>query len=101
VILDHAVWGTQSWVEATFGAAASTITAERRYFTFRYRSAQHFLETFRTYYGPVLKASEALDTAGRKALARDLTDLVRRLNTSGAETIVVPSEYLEVVITKR
>ena len=96
-----AVWGTRSWVEATFGAAASTITAELRYFTFRYRSAEHFLETFRTYYGPVLKAFEALDTAGRKALARDLTDLVRRLNTSGAETIVVPSEYLEVVITKR
>ena len=96
-----AVWGTQSWVEATFGAAASTITAERRYFTFRYRSAQHFLEIFRTYYGPVLKAFEALDTAGRKALARDLTDLVGRLNTSGAETMVVPSEYLEVVITKR
>jgi len=96
-----AVWGTRTWVEATFGAAASTITTELRYFTFRYRSAQHFLEIFRTYYGPVLKAFEALDTAGRKALARDLTDLVGRLNTSGAETMVVPSEYLEVVITKR
>ena len=96
-----AVWGTRSWVEATFAAAASTITAEPRYFTFRYRSAQHFLDVFRTYYGPVLKAFEALETAGQSALARDLTDLVGRLNTSGTETMVVPSEYLEVVITKR
>ena len=78
-----AVWGTRSWVEATFAAAASTITAEPRYFTFRYRSAQHFLEVFRTYYGPVLKAFEALDAAGRKALARDLIELVGHFNTSG------------------
>src|SRR6516162_11871626 len=50
-----AVWGTRDWVQTTFGAAASTITSERRHFTFRYRSAQHFLDVFRTYYGPLLK----------------------------------------------
>ena len=55
-----AVWGTQDWVQTTFGAAASTIRSERRRFTFRYRSAQHFLEVFRGYYGPLLKAFEAL-----------------------------------------
>jgi hypothetical protein len=56
---------------------------------------------FRDYYGPMLKAFEALDTAGRKALARDIIDLIGRFNKSGDETMVVPSEYLEVVITKR
>jgi ubiquinone/menaquinone biosynthesis C-methylase UbiE len=96
-----AVWGTRTWVEATFAAAASTVIAEPRHFTFRYRSAQHFLDVFRAYYGPVLKAFAALDAAGRKALASDLIDLVGRFNTSGDETMVVPSEYLEVVITKR
>src|SRR6516162_8970700 len=50
-----AIWGTRDWVQTTFGAAASTITSERRHFTFRYRSAQHFLDVFRTYYGPLLK----------------------------------------------
>ena len=96
-----AVWGTRAWLQTTFGAAASTVAAEPRHFTFRYRSAQHFLDVFRTYYGPVLKAFETLDETGGKALAHDIIDLIGRLNTSGDETMVVPSEYLEVVITKR
>jgi ubiquinone/menaquinone biosynthesis C-methylase UbiE len=95
-----AVWGTQEWVQTTFGAAASTITAQPRHFTFRYRSAQHFLDIFR-YYGPMLKAFEALEEAGGKALARDIIVLVGRFNTSGDQTMVVPGEYLEVVITRR
>jgi len=96
-----AIWGTRSWVETTFRAAASMIAAKPRLFVFRYRSAQHFLEIFRTYYGPMLKAFEALEGGSRKALARDIIDLVGRFNTSGDQTMVVPSEYLEVVITKR
>jgi len=96
-----AIWGTRSWVETTFRAAASTIAAEPRLFVFRYRSAQHFLEIFRTYYGPMLNAFEAIEGGSRKALARDIIDLVGRFNTSGDQTMVVPSEYLEVVITKR
>ena len=96
-----AIWGTRNWVETTFRAAASTIAAEPRHFIFRYRSAQHFLEIFRTYYGPMLRAFEALEGGSRKALARDITDLVGRFNTSGDQTMVVPSEYLEVVISKR
>ena len=96
-----AVWGTRDWVHATFSPAALTIAAEARHFTFRYRSAQHFLDIFRTYYGPVLKAFAALEETGRKALARDIIELVGRFNTSGDETMAVPSEYLEVVITKQ
>ena len=96
-----AVWGTRDWVHATFSPAALTIAAEPRHFTFRYRSAQHFLDIFRTYYGPVLKAFAALEETGRKALARDIIELVGRFNTSGDETMAVPSEYLEVVITKQ
>jgi ubiquinone/menaquinone biosynthesis C-methylase UbiE len=96
-----AVWGTREWIQTTFGAAASALTAETRHFTFRYRSAQHFLDIFRKYYGPVLKAFETLEEAGGKALARDTINLVGRFNTSSDETMVVPSEYLEVVITKK
>jgi ubiquinone/menaquinone biosynthesis C-methylase UbiE len=96
-----AVWGTRDWVRTTFGTAASTISAEHRRFALRYRSAQHFLDIFQTYYGPVLKAFEMLEDADGKALARDIIDLVGRFNISGDQTMVVPSEYLEVVITKR
>jgi ubiquinone/menaquinone biosynthesis C-methylase UbiE len=70
-----AVWGTRSWLETTFGAAASTFAAEPRHFNFRYRSAQHFLDVFWTYYGPVLKAFEALEEVGRQVLASDIVDL--------------------------
>ena len=96
-----AVWGTRDWLHATFGTAASAVTAEPRDFAFRYRSAQHFLDIFRMYYGPMRKAFETLEEAGGKALARDIIDLVGRFNTSGGETMVGPGEYLEVVITKR
>jgi SAM-dependent methyltransferase len=96
-----AVWGTRDFVMMTFGEAASAIVAGQRHFAFRYRSAQHFLDVFRTYYGPMLKAFEALDEARGKALARDIIDLVGRCNRSGDQTMVVPSEYLEIVITKR
>ena len=96
-----AVWGTRGFLQSTFGAAASAIAAEPRHFVFRYRSAQHFLDVFRTYYGPVLKAFEALGEKGGKALSSDIIELVGRFNASGDATMVVPSEYLEVVITRR
>lgn len=96
-----AIWGTQGWLKATFGPAASTITAEPRHFALRYRSAQHFLDVFRAFYGPVLKAFEALDETGRTALAGEIMGLVERFNRSGDETMVVAAEYLEVVITRR
>jgi ubiquinone/menaquinone biosynthesis C-methylase UbiE len=96
-----AVWGTRSWVETTFSPAATAVTIKARDFVFRYRSAQHFLDIFRTYYGPVLKAFETLDAKGQKALAHDIIDLVEHFNTSDDNTMVVPGEYLEVVVNKR
>jgi SAM-dependent methyltransferase len=96
-----ALWGTREWMETAFRAEASSLETERRNFVFRYRSAQHFLDVFRRYYGPMLKAFEALDDRGRHALAHDIIDLIGRLNRSGDETMVVPGEYLEVVVTRR
>jgi ubiquinone/menaquinone biosynthesis C-methylase UbiE len=96
-----ALWGTQEWLDKAFGASASALKAEPRHFVFRYRSAQHFVDVFREYYGPMLKAFEALNPAGRKALAQDIVGLIGRFNRSGDSTMVVPGEYLEVVVTKR
>jgi ubiquinone/menaquinone biosynthesis C-methylase UbiE len=96
-----ALWGTQEWMEKAFRASATNIVAEPRMFNFRYRSPQHFLDTFRTYYGPMLKAFAALDAAGQKGLARDLLALIGELNTAKDGTMVVPGEYLEVIITRR
>jgi ubiquinone/menaquinone biosynthesis C-methylase UbiE len=96
-----ALWGTAEWMERAFGPEASSLIAEPHRFVFRYRSPEHFLDVFRRYYGPMLKAFEALDTAGRASLTRDIIKLVGHFNTSDDETMVVPSEYLEVVVTKR
>ena len=70
-------------------------------FTFRYRSPQHWLDVFKTYYGPMLKAFGALDASGQAALTRDLLDLIAEFNRADDGTMVVRSEYLEVVVTKR
>jgi hypothetical protein len=76
------------------------VRAEPKQFAFRYRSAEHFLEVFREYYGPTLRLFDALDEAGRRTLSAEVLDLVRRLNRATDGTMVVESEYLEVVLTK-
>jgi SAM-dependent methyltransferase len=95
-----ALWGTEQRLRELFGAGISDLTITRRLFVFRYRSAQHWLQVFRTYYGPVLKAFAALDEEGQAGLAGDLTDLLQRFNQGGTDTLAVPSEYLEVVATR-
>jgi ubiquinone/menaquinone biosynthesis C-methylase UbiE len=95
-----ALWGTEQRLNDLFGAGISNLAINRRMFVFRYRSAEHWLEIFRTYYGPVLKAFAALDTAGQAGLARDLIEVLQRFNQGGSTTLAVPSEYLEVVATR-
>ena len=72
-----------------------------RIFNFRYRSAAHFIDVFRTWYGPVHKAFAALPADKAAALERDLTDLLNSLNQAGPDSLVVPSAYVEVVVTRR
>jgi len=96
-----ALWGTSQHIETLFGSGAREIAATRRDFNFRYRSPAHFVEVFRTFYGPVNKAFAALDAQRQSALERDLLALLADCNRSGDETLVAPSSYLEVVITKR
>jgi SAM-dependent methyltransferase len=95
-----ALWGTEGRLRELFGAGIAELKIERREYVFRYRSAEHWLEVFGTYYGPVLKAFAALDAAGQAGLAHDLTELMQRFNQGGSETLAVPSEYLEIVITR-
>jgi SAM-dependent methyltransferase len=95
-----ALWGTRPHIVELFGAQAAQIRCEQRYFNFRYSSAAHWIQVFRDYYGPTHKAFAALDATGRQALERDITALLVQMNTAGAASLVVPSEYLEIVITK-
>ena len=93
--------GTRARLTEMFGAQASSIETLPRNFMFRYRSAQHWMDVFKTYYGPLLKTFAALQPAAQQALHDDIMALIARMNRSGDATMVLPSEYLEVVVTKR
>lgn len=93
------LWGTRAHVEELFGGAKS-IAHAARFFSFRYRSAEHFVEIFRTFYGPVLKAFAALDLDRQTVLEADLLTLLRKFDRGDATGLVVPAEYLETVIIR-
>ena len=96
-----ALWGTRQRLAELFELQASSVKARPRHFVFRYRSAEHWLGVFRTYYGPVLKTFDALMPPAQAELERDLLKLVARFNRSLNGSMVVPSEYLEVIVTRR
>ena len=91
-------WGDEARIEELFGAHGS-IRMERRIFNFRYTSADHWVQVFRDYYGPTHKAFAALDDAGKNKLHRALVELLEKNNIGGPSSLVVPAEYLEVVVT--
>jgi ubiquinone/menaquinone biosynthesis C-methylase UbiE len=95
-----ALWGTVGWVGERFSPYTTTLAMTPRQFTFRYRSPEHWLDVFRTYYGPLLKAFAALAPTAQQALERDVVGLIDQFNRAKDGTMVVPSDYLEVIATK-
>lgn len=95
-----ALWGTESRISGLFGHKADDIAITRKQFKFRYASPEHFLAVFRTFYGPVHKAFEALDQKDQNALYDDFMELLTNLNRCRRGTLLVPSDYLEIVVTK-
>jgi hypothetical protein len=95
------LWGTEPHIVELFGPQAADIRTVRKHFNFRYRSAAHWIQVFRDYYGPTHKAFAALDASRQNALTADLTALLDKWNIAGPGSLVVPGEYLEIVVTKR
>ena len=92
-------WGSEARTEELFGASASSITTERRIYTFRYTSADHFIDVFRTWYGPIHRAFAA-QTDGGDAFHAALMELLERADRGTRGALAIPSEYLEVVVTR-
>jgi ubiquinone/menaquinone biosynthesis C-methylase UbiE len=92
------LWGTRARVDQLFGASARQIRVEKREFVFRYRSPMHWIEVFRSYYGPLTQTFNALHPGKQVALTRDVRDLIQQGNRSKDRSLVLPSAYLEVVI---
>ncbi len=93
-------WGTRRGLDDLFGDYASAFQIERKLFNFRYLSPAHFIDVFRRYYGPTFKAFAALDEAGQAALSADIEVALRKFDRGGGSSLVVPAEYLEIVIQR-
>ena len=100
-VTSPARWGTEDYLEQLFRESASDIHTVQRDFVFRYRSPEHWIDVFRTWYGPVLKTFAALNGDAQRRFEKDLLALIDEFNASGDSTMVVPSEYLEVVIVRK
>ena len=96
-----ALWGTEGRLRELLGDGVVSVEVSRRSFVFRYRSVEHYADVLRHDLGPTRQTFEKLDGAGEQELRGELADLVRRFNRSGDGTMVVPSDYLEVVALRR
>ena len=95
-----ALWGNKDHLQTLFGPNV-IVAAEKKHFNFRYKSPQHCIDVFRSYYGPVLKAFAAIDVDARVALEADFYVLLHEFNAAKDGTLVVPSEYLQIVAIKQ
>ncbi len=93
-------WGKSDWIDETFGPSASAIMFGRRNFNFRYMSPGHFVDYFRTFYGPTHKAFLALDEMGQAQLESDIRDVIAEYNVATDGTVIIPSEYAQIVIMR-
>lgn len=93
------LWGTEDRLHELFGSWIRSLEANRRFWTLRYRSVEHWIEYFRAWYGPTIKTFEGLEPARQQEYQQGLEALLRQFNRSGDATLVLPSEYLEVVAT--
>jgi len=96
-----ALWGTRDRLNDLFGPDAGSIEAAQRTFVWRYKSPRHWVDLWRAVYGPLQKAFDALDEAAQEQLATDLLALIDRFNVATDGTMVVPADYLEVIVIKR
>ena len=94
------LWGTEERLRELLGSGANSLQIARRSFVFRYRSIRHYLDVLQTHLGPTRETFLALDPVMRENLVGELVDLIGRFDRSDDETMVVPSDYLEVVVTR-
>ena len=92
-----ALWGTEERLRDLFGDGIASLRTTKQDFIFRYRSTSHWLDTFGTYYGPIVTTLKALDAARQEQFSREVISLLESYNRAKDGTLIVPSEYLEAV----
>jgi ubiquinone/menaquinone biosynthesis C-methylase UbiE len=97
------LWGTESHLRELFGSGVESLDVAERTFTWRFESVEEFVDFFRRWYGPTLKAFAALEGSGRDALERDIVALGHRFERlgPGADAVAIPATYTEAVAITR
>jgi hypothetical protein len=94
------LWGTEERLRELFGDGIADLRVERRVSRQPFRSADHYIEFFRTYFGPTQMAYERVGEEGEQALTDDLRAFLESANTAGDRAMVLEAEYLEVIATR-
>jgi ubiquinone/menaquinone biosynthesis C-methylase UbiE len=94
-------WGTEEHLADLFGDKVEWISLTRQHYVFRYHSAEHFSQWFRSYYGPITRLAGTLSQADLATFADDLAEVARQFNRADDGTLAAPSEYLEAVGVRR
>jgi hypothetical protein len=93
-------WGTEEGIRELLGAGTAELTFTTASVTQRFPSPEFFADFFLNYYGPTLKASEALTPEGRRAFRDDLIALATASNHATDGTMVNDWEFLITVATR-
>jgi hypothetical protein len=94
------LWGTEERLRELFGDGIVDLRVEPRISRQPFRSPEHYIEFFRTYFGPTQTAYERVGSEGEAALTDDLHALLAVENTAGERAMVLEAEYLEVIATR-
>jgi SAM-dependent methyltransferase len=94
-------WGTEQRLHELFGDAVFGMHIEKRSALFRFRSSAHWIEVFRTYFGPIIRALDVLGPQRGQTYLADLDALLRKFNRSDDDTLVLSADYLEVIMTRK
>jgi ubiquinone/menaquinone biosynthesis C-methylase UbiE len=94
------LWGTEDRLRELLGDGISDLRIERRTSRQPFRSADHYLEFFRQYFGPIKVAFERVGPEGEEALESDLRDYLEQANTAGERALVLEADYLEAIATR-
>jgi SAM-dependent methyltransferase len=94
------LWGTEDRLRELFGDGITELRTERLGSRMTFRSADHYIDFFRSYFGPIKTAFEAVGPAGEAAFANDLRAFLESRNIAGEGALVMEPEYLQVVATR-
>ena len=90
-------WGTDEGLEELLGTGTRSIESERRTALQYYRSVDHAVEVFGTYFGPTINALATLEPDDQERLLGDLREVFERYNRATDGTAVVENQYLQTI----